>query len=114
MSEIKVLVSDNFAFASDSVAIAILLVHGTDDRRIMQISPEGYHTWERVDPLAATRPTFTLPNDIGRAVLEQLLRHYQGAEDMHTVRGDLLHERGRVDRLITMYGDLADKVAENL
>ena len=35
----------------------------------------------------------------GPPLLDALLRHYQGASDMHTVRADLLHERGRVDKL---------------
>jgi hypothetical protein len=40
------------------------------------------------------------------------MRHYQGSEDMRTVRADLLHERGRVDKLITSLGDLSSKVID--
>ena len=43
--------------------------------------------------------TIALDDDEARALLDALLRHYQGASDMHTVRSDLLHERARVDKL---------------
>lgn len=59
--------------------------------------------------MANTTPTMLLTNDLARALLDALMRHYQGASDMHTVRADLLHERGRVDKLVTAVIDLADK-----
>lgn len=117
MSELKVLVNDNFAFASDHVAIAIVLQHNQDERSVMHFSEEGYARWDPVEPFhlggQGTTPTFTIPNGTARALLDALMRHYQGASDMHTVRSDLLHERGRVDRLITAVVDLSDKALDS-
>lgn len=113
MSELKVLVNDSFAFASDQVAIAIVLQHNQEERSVMHVAEEGYTRWDPVEPLhlggPGTTPTLTLSNDAARALLDALMRHYQGASDMHTVRADLLHERGRVDKLMTAIIDLADK-----
>jgi hypothetical protein len=112
VSELKVLVNDSFAFASDQVAVAIVLHHNHEERSIMRVNREGFTTWEPVEPMAGTTPTITLSNDAGRALLEALLRHYQGAEDMHTVRADLLHERERVDKLITLTSELSHKAID--
>jgi hypothetical protein len=114
LSELRVLVSDSFAFASDQVAIAIVLRHNHEERSIMQITTDGYTVWETVEPAATTKPTIVLANDAARALLDALLRHYQGASDMHTVRADLLHERGRVDKLVNAVIDLADKSLDSV
>jgi hypothetical protein len=114
LSDLKVLVSDSFAFASDQIAIAVILRHNHDERSIMRIDPDGYTVWENVDPLMETKPTITLSNDAARALLDALLRHYQGASDMHTVRSDLLNERYRVDKLITAVIDLAGKSLDSV
>lgn len=42
-------------------------------------------------------PTFTLPGDSGRALLEALVHHYQGTEDTRALRRDYDAERKRVD-----------------
>jgi len=113
LSELKVLINDSFAFASDQIAIAVVLKHSHEERMILQVNQEGSYTyWENVDPIAQTKPTITLANDVARALLDALLRHYQGSEDMHTVRADLLHERGRVDKMITALIDIADKTTD--
>jgi len=70
-------------------------------RHILQIDG-GMRNWEEVPANPATNDpavTIALEDDEARALLDALLRHYQGASDMHTVRSDLLHERGRVDKL---------------
>jgi hypothetical protein len=36
----------------------------------------------------------------GQALTSALVRFYEGAPDMHLVRSDMLHERGRVDKMI--------------
>jgi len=113
LSELKVLINDSFAFASDQIAIAVVLKHSHEERMILQVNQEGSYTyWENVDPISQTKPTITLANDVARALLDALLRHYQGSEDMHTVRADLLHERGRVDKMITALIDIADKTTD--
>lgn len=76
----------------------------------MHIDRDGFTHFDPVeDTMAVQKPTLTLSNDAARALLDALTRHYQGASDMHTVRADLLHERGRVDKLMTAVIDLADK-----
>jgi hypothetical protein len=67
----------------------------------------GDGRWEWAEPGAEPQPTLRLPDHAGRALLEQLTRHYSGAQDLHMVRADLLHERGRVDALIATVSDLA-------
>jgi hypothetical protein len=69
---------------------------------------EPYDTTTYVDPGV----TFAVNNDFARALLEALLRYYNGSEDARTTRADLLHERERVDKLISMYGLLATNIVE--
>jgi hypothetical protein len=96
---IEARVSDDYMI--DGIAIWIALKHGPGDRRLLRLTPDpGVTSWEEHEPLAqAVPPTLKLPDEAARALLDALLRHYQGAEDLRTVRSDLLHERGRVDRL---------------
>ena len=95
----------------DGVSIAVVDRVDSETLHIMHVTEHGYIQWDRVNPMVAGEaPTLRLSDNIARALLEALLRHYQGAEDMHTLRADYLHERERVDKLIGMYGDLAEKV----
>lgn len=95
---IRVRVADAFAFAG-GVAVQVIQDE-PDGRRILRMAANSasYH-WERVADGVAIEPSMVLDDEIGRPLLDALLRHYQGASDMHTVRADLLHERGRVDKL---------------
>lgn len=113
MSELKVLIGDQFAFGADTIGIAVILQHSHEERSIMRIDKAGFTHWEAIEQGVATTPTVTVSNDIGRALLDTLTRHYQGASDMHTVRSDLLHERGRVDKLIEAVIGLADNALES-
>lgn len=47
-------------------------------------------SWEEFDPLAtaAIEPSFKLPGEVGRALLDALARHYEGAEDTRRLRAD--------------------------
>ena len=96
MSGFDVRVADDFMI--DGLAIYVSIKDGPADRRILHIRENGT-AWDQVDPAAVTEPTLKLPGEAARALLDALLRHYQGASDMRTVRADLLHERGRVDKL---------------
>ena len=91
-------ISDQFQI--DGIAVYVLMKHEGEVTRVMHITEAGFTQWEPVEDQVIPRPTFTLPNDVGRATLEALIRHYEGAPDLHTVRSDLLHERGRVDKLM--------------
>jgi hypothetical protein len=62
-----------------------------------------------VEGEAAPEPTVSLSEEAARTLLDQLLQYYQGATDLHTVRGDLLHERGRVDKLLNTISELASR-----
>lgn len=95
---IEVRVSDDFMI--DGLAIYISQKVAGMGRQILRLHDNGTQGWELVEqPATITDPTLKLDGDSARALLDALLRHYQGASDMHTVRSDLLHERGRVDKL---------------
>lgn len=57
-------------------------------------------------------PTFTLPMDSGRALLEALVHHYQGTEDTRALRRDYDAERRRVDELAKTVADIARTLAQ--
>jgi hypothetical protein len=98
VNHIRVRIGDNFL--SDGIDVFLLREGGPGQRQLMKINSEhGWAEWEEVTPETRTGSTFTIQGEFGRALLEALLRHYQGASDMHTVRADLLHERARRDRL---------------
>lgn len=98
--------SDNFAI--DGLDIYIALKDGPDSRRILRIHGPHAIGWEELEPQTATEPTLSLPGEAARALLDVLLRHYEGASDVHTVRSDLLHERGRVDSLMNVLARIAE------
>lgn len=106
-SPIRVQISDSML--ADGIAVRIALRHSATDFYIGKISESGYMTFEPYDAVGGSDPgvTFSLNDDFARALLDALLRYYQGASDMHTVRSDLIKERERVDKLMSMYGMLA-------
>lgn len=108
----RIRVHTSMDFNVDGITVAVLMRYSGDDTKIMHITEGGYIQWDVVGPGLDTAPTFRISDAIGRALLDALLRHYQGSEDMHTVRADLLHERGRVDKLMTAVIDLADKALD--
>lgn len=84
---------------ADGIAVWIVMKDGGRVVRVLH-QEEDFATWEEVpEPLAQIKPTFTLEGECARALLDALTRHYQGAADMHSVRADLIHERGRVDKV---------------
>lgn len=106
---IEVQLSDSYAFSA-GVGIRFLRKFGDGSRQILRLG-DGIATraWEEASDLVMMEnpATLVLEEDEARALLEALLRRYQGASDMHTVRSDLLHERGRVDKLLATVTDLA-------
>lgn len=56
-------------------------------------------------------PTFVLPFDTGRALLDALTRHYHGAEDTRALRRDYDAERKRVDEQAKAIADIARTLA---
>lgn len=99
-------------FPADGIDIWIgLKAEGA--RMILQPGPDGIGSWEILEPgVNPARPTMVLQDEAGRALLDALLRHYEGASDMRTVRSDLLHERGRVDKLTDALIRLTDAAVQ--
>lgn len=86
-------------FAADGCAIWLYTEWEKGQRNIMHFGADGVEWQDAAVTSTEVKPTMLLPDDAARALLDALLRHYQGASDMHTARADLVHERGRVDKL---------------
>lgn len=89
-------------FVSDALDVFVVNRH-EDQRCVLYIENSGALRWDEIgDERVADvpQPTFTLPFDSGRALLEALTRHYNGAEDTRQLRKDYEFERQRVDSLI--------------
>lgn len=97
-SRIRVHVTDNFHMDGVSVYMGIRL--SEHEMNAVHFNEHGHQIIQYLDQPVVSDPTFVLSNDFGRALLDALLRYYQGASDMHTLRSDYLHERGRVDKFI--------------
>jgi hypothetical protein len=95
---IKVHITDNFQF--DGISVYMGVSYGYQSRTLLHFHEDGHAEYEHIDQPVSTNPSIVLTNDFGRALLDALLRYYQGASDMHTIRSDYLHERGRVDKMI--------------
>jgi hypothetical protein len=112
---IDVFINDRYSI--DGVGIYIVRGEG-EIRHLMKFNGDMVE-WVVVEDTVLPSPTFHINNGIGRAMLDALTRHYQGASDMHNVRSDYLHERGRVDKCIdallknnASLADIADKLTE--
>lgn len=69
-------------------------------RRILRYSDGEPPSWEEVAPGTETEPSLRLGLEVARPLLDALHALFAGPSDTRTSRADLLHERGRVDRLI--------------
>lgn len=88
-----------------------------NERSILRIGHDEtggrLHRWEDVSAEAATvEPTLRLGEDEARALLDGLVRHFQGAEDTRALRRDYDHERKRVDMLVGSLTQIAGTLAE--
>ena len=104
-------------FMPDAVQIAIVNDFGGDSasspsRLIARMSEGGHVTWEQFDDSMVTTPTLTLSDDMARALLAELTRHYHGADDSRALRRDYDAERVRVDRLTEAVCGLAATLAQ--
>jgi hypothetical protein len=107
-SPIRVQISDQMM--SDGIAIRMMLRYGPESLKIMRVTEGGWNRFEDVEGGIISGATIQLPHDFGRALLDALLRFYQGASDMHTVRSDLLHERSRVDKMIATMTKIMERI----
>lgn len=106
-SPIRIAITDSFDV--DGLAVTIGLRIDPSITRVGRINEYGSVQYEDVDPNTNITPTVRLSHDIARALLDALLRYYGGAPDSHTVRADLVHERGRVDKMLDALMDLASR-----
>lgn len=102
-------------FGWGEAAIFITCKKSPREREILRLGKdEGRDMWEAYDGAIIEEPTLSLPDDLARALLDALLRHYQGASDMHTVRADLIAERKRSDKMIDALIGIAGRAATPL
>jgi hypothetical protein len=105
---IRVAITDNFQF--DGISVRMGVRHGPGHYSVIHFGDHGYAVMEQIDQYGVeVEPSFTITNEFGRALLDALLRYYQGASDMHTLRADYLHERERVDKMMLTLSVIATK-----
>lgn len=110
---IRVAIQDEYFFAADS--ISIVLAHKMDATtvRVAKATEDGNLSWQSVEVgVAIDNPTLRIPHVSARALLDALLKYYQGASDMHQLRQDFLHERERVDKLTSFATAIAMKLSD--
>lgn len=99
--------------------LSVFIIRQFDDggpRQILRMR-DGQRLWEEIPPVDSAvsaqqeEPSFELPFDIGHAVLDALVRHYQGAEDTRALRRDYDAERKRVDEHARTIADIARALA---
>lgn len=95
---IKVYTSDWLVM--DGLKVAVVMGNEAEGRRLLRFREDGTGIWVPVEEMVVQEPTMILQDDIARALLDSLTRHYQGASDLHTVRADLIHHRERHDRVV--------------
>jgi len=66
--------------------------------RVLYMDETQSYRWEEHDEAVSdVKPTLQLPRDSGRALLQALVEHYNGADDTRALRRDYEAERKRVD-----------------
>lgn len=74
---------------------------------VKHFAADGTSSMSKIEATQNADPSLRLNNEEARALLDALLRHYQGSGDYHTLREDYLHERRRVDALIASISIIA-------
>jgi hypothetical protein len=117
---IRVHVADLYLFAADRIAVRF--ASGDPDvqpRRIASVLADPHQGavldyQELPDVQLAATPTLSLTEAEGRALLDALAAFYGGTGPAKAARDDLLHERGRVDKLTdALIGIAADARSRN-
>lgn len=93
--------------------LKVLVVNRQEGARdtALRVLEDGRPEWKEIDPHEAVCPTFLLPYDTGRALLNALTRHYHGADDTRALRRDYDAERARVDKQGELIGDVLRTLA---
>lgn len=103
------------SFFGDSLAVFIIR-QNEYDKQILRMR-DGQRHWDELPPPGSAvtgdneEPSFEIPFDVGHAVLDALVRHYQGAEDTRALRRDYDAERARVDEQSRAIADIARMLA---
>src|SRR6266851_2557313 len=117
---IKVYIQDDFM---DGMAISFGLAgdHSPEStgrvRAIARFARPGYRpSWEEYDSENPVNqePSLRMDSDMARALLEELTRHFHGADDTRQLRLDYNAERARVDRLTSDIASLAAQSGQTL
>lgn len=76
----------------------------TTDERAHYVTQIGGDAGAILTPgeLGAIGPTLDIPEEVARALLDALTRHFHGGSDTRQLRADYDAERARVDRLIAI------------
>lgn len=95
---------EDFILGGLSVAVVNHPAEGCGPHLILRPGT-GYGTWEEFDPtsMVMPEPSFKLPGEAGRALLDALAHHYEGSEDTRRLRADYenaLRRGDEKDRLI--------------
>jgi hypothetical protein len=95
--------NDSYGFG---IGVMIVDEISSTDKRIMRYNGTAggvgmTSTWEPATEGVANEPTFLFGDDVGRELLQALVRHYHGSEDSRALRRDYDDERKRVDKLMT-------------
>jgi hypothetical protein len=95
---------------ADGVRIAVLNKGDGTTHVARGLGAGGLLEWERTDGADAGSwqdPTMVLPDDIARALMDELIRHYHGSSDTLALRRDYDHERQRYDKAVAALIELA-------
>lgn len=101
--------------------IAVLIEQRGDGARLIYHAGERGHvrpdiqlTGTALPDGGELAPTLRMDEDVARALLQALANWYGGTSEAATARADLLHERGRVDQLISTVSVIASAQHLNL
>lgn len=82
---------------------------------VLRLGEHGLYTWEPVpDPgnAVALAPSFQLPADCGRALLQALTVHYNGADDTRLLREDYRRALDRGEKQDAVIADVVKSLAQ--
>lgn len=111
-SPLFVRVTGPSGFNPGGIDIFIGLRYGPGDIRILHQTGQFSKEWTQIADGESTYPTLGIDDDMGRALLDALLRYYQGASDLHQVRQDYLEERKRVDNLQAVISNALNRLVD--
>lgn len=101
-----------------SDCIDVFVINDADHGRfLLHTEDSNTFRWTELPPPTAgltdgmLEPTVVLPFDTGRALLQALVEHYQGAEDTRALRRDYDAERKRVDAQAKAISDICVALA---